>query len=406
MRFNQGSQYRLPLDVIFQPGEGSQPVATNVFTRSHVEVDFKVLEILFSLSESTPALELLNRLRSCERQLFARDLTWFSNQDGLLADPSQKKRKQMSYNAPGVFSAEEILTLLVERCILVPTDGSYERFLGRKQNMFDDASLGNFHQQLGRFLLLEKRQNPDNWWVQQKFAKDGEQLRDNLYRFVQYSFYERTFTPQVIGGKRVLDVGCGVGFYSRHFARQGAYVLGIDPSAKYIDLAKKHTPAEMSADFLQVDIASGSALEQIDSESFDLVVFQDALLFYFVSPGNQPVTTINKVLSELRRVMKSDGRIFVLEPHGIFWLQPWMGELKRPFTVLTEYQHKWHGVTPTLAQMSSAFATAGLLIERIDELNPAEEAKKYDERAYVHSREFPQWWAFWLRKGCLNETIN
>ncbi|MEP1208411.1 MAG: class I SAM-dependent methyltransferase [Rhizobiaceae bacterium] len=40
-------------------------------------------------------------------------------------------------------------------------------------------------------------------------------------------------------GKRVLDFGCGEGFYSRRLARLGAEVVGIDFSTKMISIAKR-----------------------------------------------------------------------------------------------------------------------------------------------------------------------
>jgi ubiquinone/menaquinone biosynthesis C-methylase UbiE len=64
-------------------------------------------------------------------------------------------------------------------------------------------------------------------------------------------------------------------------------------------------------------------------------------LFYFVPQNNVKFVNVNKLLSELRRVLKKKkGLLYVIEPHGMFWLAPWLGGVEHPFTVLTEYQQK------------------------------------------------------------------
>lgn len=42
-----------------------------------------------------------------------------------------------------------------------------------------------------------------------------------------------------LSGKRVLDLGCNVGFYSFSLAKRGAYVTGIDLRREYIEIASK-----------------------------------------------------------------------------------------------------------------------------------------------------------------------
>ena len=46
-----------------------------------------------------------------------------------------------------------------------------------------------------------------------------------------------------VGGKRILDIGCGSGRYSVEMARRGADVLGIDFSTKMLDLARRAAAA-------------------------------------------------------------------------------------------------------------------------------------------------------------------
>ena len=43
-----------------------------------------------------------------------------------------------------------------------------------------------------------------------------------------------------LSGLRILDIGCGGGLLSEPLARLGASVLGADPSASNIDVARRH----------------------------------------------------------------------------------------------------------------------------------------------------------------------
>src|SRR6516165_4219420 len=43
-----------------------------------------------------------------------------------------------------------------------------------------------------------------------------------------------------LAGLRILDIGCGAGLLSEPLARLGAHVLGADPSAESIAVAKQH----------------------------------------------------------------------------------------------------------------------------------------------------------------------
>ncbi len=387
--------YKIPEDVIFHISK-ERLIATNVFARTHVEINDDLVRLTRFLFKMRSLDDILEFIQNCNLKLAATDRTIFSNKKGLLADPTNLEISQTSQPQT---QWEEVLKLFLSRFILIQDEKKYRGYFKAKDNVFDNDHFGNFHQQLGFNLRLLERVDPDLWWVEQKYRHDEDALGDNLYKHIQLYFYERFFTPERIRGKRVLDVGCGTGFYSRLLARQGATVLGIDPNGKHIQRAKSLHTEGLRVEYRVVDIASGSALENLASDSFDLIFFQDALMFYFVPYGNQPLTTCQKVLSELKRCLKKNGSFWVIEPHGMFWLSPWFGSDEYPFSVITEYAHKTYGVTPTLEQLSAAFEDAGLLIKRIHELEVSEKAQKDDVRAFSFSREFPQWWAFELVKG-------
>jgi len=76
-----------------------------------------------------------------------------------------------------------------------------------------------------------------------------------------------------VGGKKVLDIGCGDGIISRMVAEQGAIVVGIDPSGKQIMVAlgeEKKQP--LGIKYFVSEIQSFSFPKKFDS-AFAVMVF-------------------------------------------------------------------------------------------------------------------------------------
>lgn len=73
-----------------------------------------------------------------------------------------------------------------------------------------------------------------------------------------------------IAGSRVLEVGCGDGRLTWRYAARAASVLGIDPDAEEIALARAATPPGLRA---RVEFR-GTGIESLDVPpgSFDVVV--------------------------------------------------------------------------------------------------------------------------------------
>src|SRR5689334_16907404 len=70
-----------------------------------------------------------------------------------------------------------------------------------------------------------------------------------------------------IAGKSVLDLACGDGFYTRQFQLQGAAkVVGVDKSAKMIELAKQQVSVTPNIEYIIADVLELGAIG-----SFDLV---------------------------------------------------------------------------------------------------------------------------------------
>jgi 2-polyprenyl-6-hydroxyphenyl methylase/3-demethylubiquinone-9 3-methyltransferase len=79
---------------------------------------------------------------------------------------------------------------------------------------------------------------------------------------------------------RVLDVGCGNGFWAGLFAARGSRVVAIDPSRSGIDIGRDAYP---TVRFEQYEIDSG-LLERLDEEPFDVIVSTEVVEHLYDPP--------------------------------------------------------------------------------------------------------------------------
>ena len=110
-----------------------------------------------------------------------------------------------------------------------------------------------------------------------------------------------------INGKKVLDIACGEGYFSRHYARTGAKVVGVDFSPEMIKAAEeeeKRNPLD-----IEYHVADATDLSFIDSESFDLAFSFMALM---------DIADYESAISEAYRVLKGGGRFVFLITHPYF----------------------------------------------------------------------------------------
>src|ERR1043166_1707922 len=86
-----------------------------------------------------------------------------------------------------------------------------------------------------------------------------------LKRAESYTFFRLVGTLE---GKRVLDLACGLGFYTRQLKHRGAaHVVGVDISPEMVRLARAQ--ASEAPDGIEYHVGDAAALPQIDR--FDLV---------------------------------------------------------------------------------------------------------------------------------------
>ncbi len=379
---------KLPQDIIIQfeaPGFWS---FYNVFTRDCLATESDVLSVVAELAVSYTE-ELATKYHGKTFKIW--DIWRFSNYDGLLADPTRKLRDPASWPPPVQLDIESLVKLFSERSILVEDETRYLARFDRKRSIFDTEHFGNFHQQLGREVRLIRREDPNKWWLRQKFTEDLKDIRPNLYKAVQESSLRSYFKKKFRNGGDVIDIGCGTGFYSKLMAESGALnVLGIDPNADFIKIARRDENPRTRFETCET-IGQPDGLGSIPSASADFVYMSDALLFYFVAENPAQKGDPAALLGDIRRILRPGGVFISVEPHYQLWLAPWLGEPSHPFTVLTEYARKTFGVTPNASMLIQTFARSGFAITWMDELRPDPFYESVDLRAYRFAMEFPLW---------------
>lgn len=383
----------LPGDVIVLPEADGRWVMMNVFVRSCLGVSGEVLRLLSFLAEQGVA-EVLHHYGDTRFRVW--DIHRFAHDDGLLADPTRYLRTPSQWPAAEELDVASLLARLQHHWLLIDDYDGYRARLAPKTSLLDGEHFGNLHQQLGQELWLGRRQAPDVWWLRQKFHDDLQSLRPTLYHAVQASCLDAYFRRTLSPGEVMIDLGCGIGFYANLMANLGASVLGIDPHADHIRTARQH--AAPGARFEVMAVGRAGALDAIPTQSADGVFMSDTLLFYFVpmAPGQE--ASLPRLLDDIHRILKPDGR-FVCMEHHLFWLLPWLGEVDRPFTILTEYQHKAFGVTPTLSRLIQACNRKGFVVTWMEEPGPEAGFEAVDARAYHFAREFPLWHLFEMKKA-------
>jgi SAM-dependent methyltransferase len=111
-------------------------------------------------------------------------------------------------------------------------------------------------------------------------------------------------------GERLLDVGCGTGYFTRRFAKSGNTVTGIDASPAMLRVAQAQ--AGMDERYLTGD---ARALPFPD-QAFDLSISVTALCF---------IPEQRQALAEILRVTRRRFAIGLLNRHSLLYLQKGRG---------------------------------------------------------------------------------
>jgi SAM-dependent methyltransferase len=133
-----------------------------------------------------------------------------------------------------------------------------------------------------------------------RFKRELAQDDPRLQRIID------SFTP--LGGRRVLDLGCGKGRFSRALAEQGAVVVGLDLSAAMLLGAAHIDRVRASARRLPFGPASFHGVMAVE-------VFQ-----------HLAAASLDEVCREVRRVLRPGGTLVIVDKNARSWnaQRPWL----------------------------------------------------------------------------------
>jgi SAM-dependent methyltransferase len=115
-----------------------------------------------------------------------------------------------------------------------------------------------------------------------------------------------------VGGRSVVDVGCGVGRVARWLAeeRRTRYVLGIDFSAATVEAARVESSALVSSGLVRYE--QGDVLHGFDA--LGIGAFDDALVLGCLSVACRQRAELEQAMANIARLVHKRGRVLLLEP--------------------------------------------------------------------------------------------
>jgi len=169
----------------------------------------------------------------------------------------------------------------------------------------------------------QKLQQEFNQWAA---AGRGDEMEDHHSDITDQTIALMNIQPT----DRILDLGCGTGWASRRLARMAGAgeVVGLDVADEML-----HRAEEASTEFNNIRYVWGSAENIPALDSLFTKVLSVESFYYYADQ--------NKALRELRRVMASEGQLFILinlykDNH---YSLRWVGELKVPVQALSEAEY-------------------------------------------------------------------
>lgn len=232
----------------------------------------------------------------------------------------------------------------------------------------------------------------------QEFSYDS--VADRYARMVDSApynaFYERPAMLAIVDrigirNRRVLDVGCGTGWYALQLSERGALVTGIDASERMLFHARSRlnhqseSRHEDAPTFLAGNISEGLPFR---SEYFDFAIAP--LMMHYIREWGP-------ALAELRRVLVPDARFLFSTHHPAHEAQRLAAD---GFDVLYDevqlVQEEWDDIgcvqfyRRSLNRIADALTDAGFVIERFIEPVPTDGFRALKPDSYAKLLQRPE----------------
>lgn len=182
-----------------------------------------------------------------------------------------------------------------------------------------------------------------------------------------------------LSGAKVLDVGCGSGWYAEYMADRGAALTCFDLNSRMVSLTQARLRGR--AKVLQADLSL--PLRFAGNAEYDLAV--SPLVMHYLRDWVPP-------LRELHRVLKPQGTL-VFSTHHPF--NDWKLFNREDYFTTELLDDEWEDVGQVsfyrrpLTAICDALHTAGFWIERLLEPLPTEEFRQLDPPNYERLKRNP-----------------
>ncbi|MBV1924906.1 MAG: class I SAM-dependent methyltransferase [Dokdonia sp.] len=214
-------------------------------------------------------------------------------------------------------------------------------------------------------------------------------LAENYNRLIDHkphnAYYDRPNTLKLledVGGKSVLDAGCGPGKYAEILLSKGASVTGFDFSPEMIKHAKERNKNQGT--FFVHDFST--PLTMIADQSFDFVLC--ALALHYVEDWND-------TLREFHRVLKDHGQLIISIEHPFFEYNYFKSS---DYFKTEAVKCTWKGFgfpieinsyRRSLTECIQPLTQNGFYIDQLVEPKPLKEFEALDPKHYKELNEFP-----------------
>jgi len=168
-----------------------------------------------------------------------------------------------------------------------------------------------------------------------------------------------------VKGRRVLDLGCGVGFFGGEAAKRGAWVAGLDFSGTALEICHERLP--------QLGLVRADATRvPFRSASFDVVLVNDIIEHLAEDLGRAMMQEVSRVLRPGGRlVLDTDNDAFLFHRKGFRRLNDWLERDTEQRAALREIKRTWNAPTLhikiySVSELRALIEGAGFKVEGFD----------------------------------------
>jgi len=221
-----------------------------------------------------------------------------------------------------------------------------------------------------------------------QFAGEYHQKRKSSSKSFYNEFIEvpaiSGLVKDIVSGKKVLDLGCGTGIFTKMIHSWGANVTGVDISEEMIKIAKIENPEIYF-------VTSDAEHTNFSDEEFDVV--SSSLMIHYLD-------NLSTLFKEVNRILKQKG-YFIFSFHHpsneVIEKMKINDETKNIFNdyfSLKDYRWKMMGIEfisyhHTFEDISIYLSESGFLIEKILEPKPIKDGKEFDAKEFEFTSRTP-----------------